>query len=627
MVDPRPPAMPQPGDPRPPPAPRPDSRRGRGWRPSISVALLFGFGGLLAVAVATVLFISLRAAERNTIELSRNAAQLAIDLLVQRLDRHLAPVRNQAEFLANLLGRNDIPLDDTQRLQDLLLGSLAAAPQIGGVAFIRDDLYAVRAGRTARGPEVAAGSSLDKPEVRLALRKGASEGSVGWGEIVYLRPLDNTYITVRAPVRRNGAYRGIVSAVVSISELSGYLAPSEDSIGRSFVLYGRDHVLAHPALAGGPRGLSAERPLPLLGEVGDPVLANIWTVPIDVDGLRDLVAGTSLNARIVTAAGDRYLFLYRELTGYGPEPWLAGSYVRLSEVDAPARRLNFAVMAGGGTFIVAAILALLLGQGLSRPIRRLETVADAIRTFDFDAAPRLPGNLFRELDAAAKAFNAMLAGLRWFETYVPKPLVLRLMRQSAQAGLASEERTITVLFTDIVDFTVIGRQKSAPELAAFLNRHFALLGTCIESEGGTIDKYIGDSVMAFWGAPADDPNHADRACRAALAIAEAIRADNDRRAAAGLARLRLRIGIHTGTAIVGNVGAPGRINYTPIGDTVNIAQRLEQLGKELDDGKSEVIALISAATAAILSPGIAATSAGRLQLRGHGEAIELFRLI
>src|SRR5690606_13487755 len=127
--------------------------------------------------------------------------------------------------------------------------------------------------------------------------------------------------------------------------------------------------------------------------------------------------------------------------------------------------------------------------------------------------------------------------------------------------------------------------------------------------------------------PADDPNHADRACRAALAIAEAIRADNDRRAAAGLARLRLRIGIHTGTAIVGNVGAPGRINYTPIGATVHIAPRLEQLGKELDDGKSEVIALISAATAAILSPGIAATSAGRLQLRGHGEAIELFRLI
>jgi adenylate cyclase len=161
-------------------------------------------------------------------------------------------------------------------------------------------------------------------------------------------------------------------------------------------------------------------------------------------------------------------------------------------------------------------------------------------------------------------------------------------------------------------------------LADFLNRHFGLIGRHVEAEHGTIDKYIGDSVMAFWGAPLSDPDHALHAARAALAIAETLAADNRRRAKKGLAPVRIRIGLHTGLAIVGNVGAPGRVNYTLIGDTVNAAQRLEQLGKSFDDG-SDCIVLASAALAAHLPPDVPRRAVGDQTLRGMG-IFEVYRL-
>jgi adenylate cyclase len=230
------------------------------------------------------------------------------------------------------------------------------------------------------------------------------------------------------------------------------------------------------------------------------------------------------------------------------------------------------------------------------------------------------------LDVAAGAFNSMLGGLRWFQTYVPRLLVLQLIGRK-QERLEPEERSVSVLFTDIVGFTEIGGRLPAPQLAEFLNRHFGLLAGCIQAEQGTIDKYIGDSVMAFWGAPVAQPDHAQRACRAAKAIAATLREDNERRAAKGLKPVRLRVGIHTGPAVVGNVGAPGRVNYTLIGDTVNTAQRLEALGKTVDTGAEDVVVVISGATADCVAEAFELRPLGVHELRGRAESLRVYQLL
>ena len=166
---------------------------------------------------------------------------------------------------------------------------------------------------------------------------------------------------------------------------------------------------------------------------------------------------------------------------------------------------------------------------------------------------------------------------------------------------------------------------TAPETAAYLNEHFAMLSGCVEAEGGTIDKFIGDAVMAFWGALEPVPDHAARACRAALAIREAVAADNAGRRATGTSSVRVRIGIHAGTVIVGNIGASGRVNYTIVGDTVNTANRLEQLGKEIGENDADVTIILSGATVRAAGSVVRLSRFGTQRVRGRDGEVEVYR--
>ena len=223
----------------------------------------------------------------------------------------------------------------------------------------------------------------------------------------------------------------------------------------------------------------------------------------------------------------------------------------------------------------------------------------------------------------------MLHGLRWFEAYVPKKLVRRLIQQGDTDVVKSEERDVTVMFTDIASFTSLSEGASAPDIASLLNDHFAKLAACIESEDGTVDKFIGDSVMAFWGAPDDQPDHAERAARAAHSILIAVNEDNEKRVANRQAPIGLRVGLHTGPVTVGNIGAPDRINYTIIGDPVNVGQRLEQFAKGVGDDSSASSSVTVVASRAIVDQVLEKerwSSLGMHHLRGRDEQIEVFRM-
>ena len=210
---------------------------------------------------------------------------------------------------------------------------------------------------------------------------------------------------------------------------------------------------------------------------------------------------------------------------------------------------------------------------------------------------------------------------------MPKKIVERLIKTGEVRDTISDAREITVMFTDIAGFSAASEGMSAPEVAAFVNHHFSLVAGCIEAEDGTIDKFMGDSVMAFWGAPDLQTDSAERACRAADAIAAAVHADNKQRKAAGEPAVGIRIGIHTGPATVGNIGAARRLNYTIIGDTVNIGQRLEQLGKEVYPAGTEVSILVSGDTARKLKTDFKPVAAGRHKLKGRIGEIEVFKLV
>jgi adenylate cyclase len=365
-----------------------------------------------------------------------------------------------------------------------------------------------------------------------------------------------------------------------------------------------------------------DRPLPEVTEIGDPVLASIWSAKTEPSAAALVGASRS---HVVNVNGASYVFMYREISGYSDQPWLIGRYLPLAELESEVRRLEHAAWVGLLAVLAAAAAAWVIGYAVGRPILRLARATTAIRTLDLTAAHPLAGSHFRELDEAIRAYNALIASLHWFETYVPRRLVKRLMAQGEEATTLVE-REVTVLFTDIADFTSLAERLPASEVAAFLNDHFRLLAACVEAEDGTIDKFIGDSLMAFWGAPELQPDHALRACRAAQAIAGAIESDNRHRKEIGKPPVRIRVGIHTGLAMVGNVGAPGRINYTLVGDVVNVAQRIEEVAKEEMKGDEEAVVLVSDVVLRDIDAHWSLQPVGRRMLRGRQEAAIIYRL-
>jgi len=602
-----------------------DSRRRRAV--SIALILALSFGGLILVAVVTVLAIGLWTGRQNTLDHLKDEAALTISSAVARLSQHLEPASEQLRFLGDLITYDPADLVESPRFVDLLTGALAATPQIDSIVFINSEFRMTRA---VRGSGAATYSikedRKDDPAVRAAVSAARKATGATWGKPVWLNQYTLALINLHRPVRREGTFVGVLVALVSLDKLSDFVAGLEAESGKTvFILYDHEYVLAHSSLSGGFPGLSKEKPLPTIFEIDDPVMAAMWESHPhqEIEPLRFEGGG----GHMVEVGGEPFVFMHREITDYGEKPWLVGSYFHAAEFATEMRRLMWAGVAGVAVLLMAIGTAVMVGRRIAHPIRRLAGEAKRIGDFDFATVSELPGSRFEELNDAAGAFNAMLRGLRWFETYVPKALVKLLIGRGEAQSLASVERRVTVLFTDIAGFTGLSETMPAAEIADFLNHHFALVTKCIEAEGGTVDKYIGDSVMAFWGAPEPQHDHAERACRAALAVSVALGSDNEARKRQGKPPVRVRIGVHTGEVVVGNIGAPGRINYTIVGDTVNAASRLEQLCKEVCTDMPEVSILISEVTAATLGPEFAVACVGEYHLRGRQGTVEVHRLL
>lgn len=235
-------------------------------------------------------------------------------------------------------------------------------------------------------------------------------------------------------------------------------------------------------------------------------------------------------------------------------------------------------------YMSSPILLLAIGCGLffartlSRPIEDLTREMQRIRQFQLDGAVDTSSYIY-EIQMMANAVGAMKAGLLAFRRYVPATLVRRLIESGEEAVPGGKEREITLFFSDIADFTAITEKLPARELMVQLSEYMDLMSGSISAENGTVDKYIGDAVMAFWGAPLPMENSALNACRAALACQRRIRRLNARWQEQRRFPFHTRIGLNTGFTIVGNMGSSERLNYTALGDNVNLASRLEGLNK------------------------------------------------
>ncbi|MBZ0106989.1 MAG: adenylate/guanylate cyclase domain-containing protein [Sulfuricella denitrificans] len=229
------------------------------------------------------------------------------------------------------------------------------------------------------------------------------------------------------------------------------------------------------------------------------------------------------------------------------------------------------------------VLSALLGLVLMMAVVGLDWWLFRYRNIWLPAGAPLVGIVLMYVGQGGMAFLAEQQRKRQikqaFEHYVPPQVVAEMIAHPEKLKLGGQKREVTILFTDLKGFTSISEQMNPEDVSRLLNRHLTEMTRIILRHNGTVDKFIGDAIMAFWGAPLDDPKHADHACQAAIEMQAAMAAMRESLATEGLPPLYMRIGIHSGSAIVGNMGSDDRFDYSAIGDTVNLASRLEGVNK------------------------------------------------
>lgn len=594
----------------------------------LTAVTVIGTITLIAVASLLVFWETYSVARQNTEELTAEKAQHIINGIVERTRSHLDPVKQQIEFLSAVL--STIPAENAEARGRTMASALEATPQLTGLALIEPDGAMLRVVRAHLDAPERVESSVTTLEFRQQFEQSLRAPSAFWGELLYSPDLQVTFINLRSPVSQSGKPSDLLLAGISLQDLSTFLgtqvAKSDLGAGAGlFILYDGQHVLAHPALKTGQYQLGPEKPLPLVSEFSDTVLADI--LGAGVSDISTAPPQADFGFRRFIHDGEEYVVLTRVITDYGPKPWTIGAYFNRADAAPQLDRLWALPPLFGAVLAIFSLLAFAFGRALTRPIRALSKAAVRVRQLDFTAPAKMNGSWIGEVDRAGSAFRDMSGALRFFGAYVPRSLVRQLMRQHGSQSVPSVEKILTVMFTDIVGFSSRAEGMTATEVAELLNGHFSLLARCVTREGGTIDKYIGDALMAFWGAPDDQPDSAERACRAALAMSRALTEDNAKRRAMGSQPIRIRVGLHRGPAIVGNIGSDERVNYTIVGDTVNLSQRLEALGKSVQvDGVTGDATILASQAVRDHAPLFKWIEAGSFKVAGKSEPVAVYLL-
>jgi class 3 adenylate cyclase len=395
---------------------------------------------------------------------------------------------------------------------------------------------------------------------------------------VIKEPVDHTdeVLSVAAPIRRSGIFHGAVIASVTTDEIAQFLHLHRVTPGTLVAIIDDQARVVVP-----PRSSDEESSATIDRDFASTIVFMKSHVTDAMTHLRPNSPATMMKS--ATIGGVAHLLSLSPIETKSDLRWRLLMSTPNSDFIGPLQKARELII-----WLLAAIipLQLLLIYKLSRRVSRgIEAMARYVRhvrSMDFASSQATPRLVTREIAELHDGIDLLNSALRSFAQYIPLGIVRQLIAKGKPLELGVEEKKLAIMFTDLENFSTLSQSSTPERLLTQLTAAFSAMTGAITAELGTVDKFIGDSVMAFWGAPVEIEDSALRACKAALRITRRMDSLNRQWSLEGKACLRVRVGINYSNALVGNIGTVERLSYTALGDGVNVASRLEGSNKQFN---------------------------------------------
>lgn len=387
------------------------------------------------------------------------------------------------------------------------------------------------------------------------------KGGIFWTGIYPFFAMKEYGISVGNPmIDRNGELKGVVAIDLPFIFLSKFIEQETvGKTGKAFLINDQGKILAPITLPGDEKNQEA--------------LASIIS-----DVFRAYVAKNQDEERfIVSHNHEKYLTYISKLPLAFHENWRIVIVAPLDDFIGDTllmqKQLLIITLC---ILIVTSFIIVKYAERISSPIAILSKEVDKIGRLDLKSDRQIRSNI-KEILLIENAVDALRRAVNSFAKYIPKEIVLDLFQKKEEILLGGEKQELTIFFSEISGFSDIAESLSIDLLSQLLTEYLDKMSRIILRSNGTIDKFLGNGIMAFWGAPIPTSDHAANACTAALLCKAMIASLNQKHVDAGMPEFVTQFGINTGMAIVGNIGTQERMNYTAIGDAVNITSRLEHI--------------------------------------------------
>jgi adenylate cyclase len=577
---------------------------------------------------------------RTAQQISRTLADTINDQIVSAVGDELQSITTEARsaFTAvrTLFVENVLDTRDAEKREFVFLSQLQAQPTISWVAFgwpDRSFFAARKLGDTAiemldiegsepklridhyefEGTDVKFKNRRFEPTSYSVVdqqwyREASQSDEERWFTLTTHPDGERPAAALAGPIDVNQKRAGVLAIIIELTRVSNFL--SQLTVGKSagaFILDRSGAAIAAPDPdADELHALKTTHPL----------------FPVAVDAIQqagsgyDADKGQPFRTQVIRD-GKAYEAVLTPISFPG---WSLVTVIPESEFLGPVETTIRKLLIGLAILIVIAGLssAWLAQRLIAGPLIKVVNEIRHVERFDLDKVERHPSRL-TEIENLSGAIADMALGLAAFRKYIPADLVKRLISDGTGAKLGGAVRPMSVMFVDLAGFTGMS-ERMGDRIIPLLSRYFDAVSGQVQAHGGTIDKFIGDAVMAFWGAPALNPDHAADCCRAALACQRAV-GEQGLADDAGHA-VKIRIGINSGDMLVGNIGSEVRLNYTVIGDAVNIASRLEGTNKLYG---SQII--IGPETRRLAGDRIVARELDRLAVYGRAGGLQIYELL